>query len=451
MKKCQVRDINVVQWNARSLVKNISYLTNYLFSRNIQVLLLQSLNTTKSNIPKISGFYYPPIYDSKNDGGRIQTAIYVQEGLIYCERTSPVPKSCSSISSCAIIIKFSSSLVLNLASVYLPRGPDSTNTEWLKHFHDQRDNWIIGGDFNAHAPFWDKNCKNITSNRLIENIIDSNLYLLNNGHVTRVPDIPTHKPAAIDLTLISPSLAPNAVWQTEDDLLGSDHIPILLTLNFIAEVDAMPQDSLPKFNYKYADWAMFRAVLHNTKTDLSETMTLNDMYVDFCTSLLRAAKISVPELKASKTGQHHGNVWWNKDCEKAVNEKKEKYKQYIANRSPENHTAMKSANINCNRVIEQAKEQYWTSFCTYEVSDHKDMQKIWEKLKTMKNGIKLPSIPVKLENNPLPSSQEKAEAFADMFAEVCRVEGLPISSRNYRVKWDQVATSSSKTRKQPFT
>ena len=60
------------------------------------------------------------------------------------------------------------------------------------------------------------------------------------------------------------------------------------------------------------------------------------------------------------------------------------------------------------------------------------MIKIWEKLKLMKNGIKLPSIPVKLKNNPFPSSLEKAEAFADVFAEACRVEGLPVSDRKYR-------------------
>ena len=40
--------------------------------------------------------------------------------------------------------------------------------------------------------------------------------------------------------------------------------------------------------------------------------------------------------------------------------------------------SMKSAKIQCNRVIAQAKKYHWTEFCKSEVLESKDMYKVWE-------------------------------------------------------------------------
>ena len=50
---------------------------------------------------------------------------------------------------------------------------------------------------------------------------------------------------------------------------------------------------------------------------------------------------------------------------------------------------MKSVKIQCNRIIPEAKKSYWTEFCKNEVSESKDMCKVWKKFKEMKNGHKL--------------------------------------------------------------
>ena len=47
--------------------------------------------------------------------------------------------------------------------------------------------------------------------------------------------------------------------------------------------------------------------------------------------------------------------------------------------------SMKSAKIQCNRVIAEAKKLHWTEFCKREVLESKDMYKVWKKVKEMKN------------------------------------------------------------------
>ena len=48
------------------------------------------------------------------------------------------------------------------------------------------------------------------------------------GRITRIPDVSTHTAIAIDLSLVTPDLAVNCSWSTEEDCLGSDHLPIQL-------------------------------------------------------------------------------------------------------------------------------------------------------------------------------------------------------------------------------
>ena len=79
--------------------------------------------------------------------------------------------------------------------------------------------------------------------------------------------------------------------------------------------------------------------------------------------------------------------------------------------------SMKSAKIQCNRVIAEAKKSHWTEFCKREVLESKDMYKVWKKVKEMKNGYRLQVYSIKLENNDFPSGQNKAEAFVNLFAE----------------------------------
>ena len=423
---------NIFQWNARSITTNAAYLIEHLANNNYQILLLQSLNVCKNKLPRIPGFYYPPVHQSADEKEIIKTAIYIKEDTEYCIRPSPAPNDLKNLHSCAATIKISNGVILNVASVYLPKGPDDQNTEWLKAFQNTSDKWLVAGDFNAHSSFWEKDCPQTTSNRLVENIMDSSLYLLNDGRVTRIPDISTHRATSIDLSLISPELACNSTWQTFDDTLGSDHVPIIIKLNEKHDTIVSTKDKIPKYNYKYADWTKFENILNSCDINNVNDEDINLMYSNIRKLILSAADESIPKVHSVQKNKHTGNVWWTKACEIAVENKKVCYKEYIRNRTAENHVQMKKAKIDCNRIIAQAKRQYWSSFCVTEISSHKDIQKVWKKFHEMKQGPTLPQCPIKVENNKFPTLFEKAEAFVDMYANTMRLDGLSSECRCFR-------------------
>ena len=42
----------------------------------------------------------------------------------------------------------------SILSIYLPKGPDDNNTEWIRTYKsDKNTKVLITGDFNTHSPF----------------------------------------------------------------------------------------------------------------------------------------------------------------------------------------------------------------------------------------------------------------------------------------------------------
>ena len=410
--------VNLLQWNARSIATNLLGFQQFISTNTYSLLALQSLNVDETKMPKLTNYDYPPLC-ACDTNSKVKSAIYVRQGYDYEKLTlTTLPPNTEDIYLKGVTVKINKNDILNVISVYLPRGPKNDNTDWLKNIDFTKGKWVILGDFNAHAPFWDSGCYTVTSNRLVENIVDSKLTLLNDGSITRVPDVSNHRPSAIDLTLLSPSLAIDCTWSVEEDCLGSDHFPITLSFKELLIPDLIDiEDKIPKYMYKLADWDSFQSYLQFIDPETIEDEDIDIFYSKFLKAIMIAADRSIPKCKHRKSGKRTGNRWWTKDCEDAVNYKKEQYKIWLKDQSEENFVRRKQARNECKKVIAKAKKQFWTEFCINEVSESEDLHKVWKKVNDMKNGFRLPTYPVKLENNRFPSVYEKAEAFVTMFAE----------------------------------
>ena len=87
---------------------------------------------------------------------------------------------------------------------------------------------------------------------LADEINDSNNVVINEKEPTRVTKDYQSSP---DNTIAGPSLVMNMTWQTER-ALGSDHLPIIVTL--VQEITMVAADKKTYINFKKADWAGFK-------------------------------------------------------------------------------------------------------------------------------------------------------------------------------------------------
>ncbi|KAH9372256.1 hypothetical protein HPB48_012046 [Haemaphysalis longicornis] len=100
---------------------------------------------------------------------------------------------------------------------------------------------LIGGDFNAWHTTWGYPRNNSRGTQLLVAMRHTRLELLNVPEVpTRIAAFASQRDTTPDLTWASPNL--RGIWQTRPDTLGSDHLPIWITLQAL---QAIPENDRP--------------------------------------------------------------------------------------------------------------------------------------------------------------------------------------------------------------
>ena len=147
---------------------------------------------------------------------------------------------------------------------------------------------LILGDFNAHHSAWYLSSTD-TRDTLLENVVSgSNFGIINWDSPTRLPG--TANPSSPDVSLASASLITSTNWQTKTNL-GSDHLPILISLQMDLTINPIPHRT--SFKRK------------QTETDIVDKLSKRLLPTDcqrdkkiFRTGLLKASLHPIP------TGRH---------------------------------------------------------------------------------------------------------------------------------------------------
>lgn len=116
---------------------------------------------------------------------------------------------------------------------------------------------ICCGDFNAHSTLWDDS--NDENGMVIEDLMENkNLVCLNDGSGTRI-NIRTGSESAIDLTLVSDSLAGVCSWEViRRTTVGSDHYPIEIVVG--VNLEEYNTERIQKWSFSGADWEKFKII-----------------------------------------------------------------------------------------------------------------------------------------------------------------------------------------------
>lgn len=119
---------------------------------------------------------------------------------------------------------------LYIFSIYIAPTKKVTVQHWsdlLEHIPTYA-KMIIMGDLNAHIPHFSPYDINLSGKVLMEVLEDRNLIIMNDGQPTygEMMDYGS----ILDLTLVSPQISNISEGWTTDEAFGSDHLPVLLSI-----------------------------------------------------------------------------------------------------------------------------------------------------------------------------------------------------------------------------
>ena len=167
--------------------------------------------------------------------------------------------------------------------------------------------YLLVGDFNAHNPLWGEHRNNTRGNKLAEIILNKNLVVLNKKAPTyhRLYD---NTSSIIDLTLTTPTQAPNYNWTRLEDLHGSDHYPIV-----IRETTNNRTLNKKKWKIDQANWTLYQKKLKELLANTPHK-TPQEAYNKIEAAIKKAAKQSIPKT-CTQTKPKITVPWWNKQCQ----------------------------------------------------------------------------------------------------------------------------------------
>ena len=181
----------------------------------------------------------------------------------------------------------------------------------LQILQPNSEDWMIVGDFNSHSPSWGYPSINAKGEEVEHWIVSSCLVFINTP-----TDPPTFyskvwkTTSTPDIAIATDNIQKTAKREVSEQLGGSDHKPVILTL--AKQVNTSAGKMPPSWNYKKADWKRFRELTDiYTKLITFSKHSVSKNAFNFNSAVLKATKESIPRGR-----WHDYKPYWNSTLEK---------------------------------------------------------------------------------------------------------------------------------------
>ena len=178
-----------------------------------------------------------------------------------------------------------------------------------------------------------------------------------------------------DIAIATDNIQEIAKREVSEQLGGSDHKPVILTL---ANTSAgkMP----PSWNYKKADWKRFRELTDiYTKSITFSKHSVNNNAFNFNSAVLKAAKESIPRGR-----RHDYKPYWNNTLENIHKELSEAREEMERNPTPQNVRRHSQLKADLDKEKQTQTQASWKTK-TASLNMESDSQKLWQLTKSL-NG-----------------------------------------------------------------
>lgn len=225
----------ILQWNCRRLHPRKAELCLHLQRTHPIALLLQESNDSSTTLPGYIGYHQLSIKDRRMGWPSTpgKAAIYVDKYIPhtqldttkYCTTLQEVIAACCTFHQRTYII----------VSAYFRPGRLPTlryDFSWISHLSNlfPSDFFIIGGDLNAHHQDWGYPSTSHQGHQLLSSMTSAKLVLFNDVEMqNRLAQYNRQNNTTPDSTWGSHKL--KHTWTALPDTMGSDHLPIAVTLH----------------------------------------------------------------------------------------------------------------------------------------------------------------------------------------------------------------------------
>lgn len=321
--------------------------------------------------------------------GKAGVAILVAKGINYSELQF-IDNFNEDIMVCGIALQN-----LNVLSVYSPPNVTASFLDWKNLFSQFLAPILIGGDFNAHNTSWGCSSNNNKGTVLLNAVDECDLVVLNTGSPTKLSNCLSNTRSAVDISLCSPAIAPHFDWEVCDDTLGSDHLVIGMKYNNWNVEKEIIYPSC-KFNTKSADWEIF----HRTMTNQFQNPVMGsaqNMYSFFLNTVNAAAETSMKIKTPFVPNKKPLPVWWDEECNKAVEKRKQTFWEYKHNASLDNYIRCQKVVAETKRLLKKKARDSWKSYCSG-LNRSTPASEVWKQIKKMKGSPSARRQPVNTES-----------------------------------------------------
>lgn len=402
--------LRISLWNANGVSRHTQELTQFIYEKNIDVMLLSETHLTNKNNFHIPGylFYGTNHPDGKAHGG---TGILIRNRIKH-HHLNNFDKNYLQSTSIALQLNNGST---TLAAVYCPPRFPISEDQFMEFFNTLGDRFIAAGDYNAKHTHWGSRLVSPKGKQLYNALTkpENKLDYVSPGKPTYWPADPRKIPDLIDFA-ITKHVPRNMVTAEALADLSSDHSPVFLNMLTRPHIVDPPyrltnfRTNWPRYQ-KYVCSHIELTTALSTKEDIDKsTETLENI-------LVSAAKASTPPVTYAKPNY----IKTNREIERLVLDKRRLRRDWQSNRSPITKHMLKIATRRLTNALKQEEKNSQRSYIE-QLSPTSTKYPLWRAHRNLKTPI-APIMPLRSPSGTwFRSDEERACAFADHLQNVFR-------------------------------
>lgn len=377
-----MNELKYLQWNGRSVLANKGFLERFLYENKINIAFLSETWFKPRSLITFQG--YNLIRNDREDG-KGGVAILIKKNIAFS--INKISNNIPNVMVVAATLHLSNKNNLNIYSVYVKPQSQIRSSQWETFFNELKKPFIVAGDFNMHHYAWGCSWTDNEGRNLLAAMNECDISFLNNGSETLVKKINQTNNSAVDLTLCNSEIAANFQWDVNNNTMGSDHYAIMFSNSY--DKDYIVKNQHDNWNVNKADWTLFSNLVENYATNLLDS-DIN--YEDFLYNLNLINERSIPK-KKKEFNKKFSKIWWNSQCQSAINEQREALKKYKENSNFENYLNFKRISAITKKTIIVSKRNSWKKFCN-NLNRNTNINEIWSQIKKIKNCFREQTSPL---------------------------------------------------------